>query len=337
MSEHIDELAAFGTLDEARFTELLKFRNIETTAYLFEKAVQMRQQVHQRLVPIFGRIMISNYCKKDCGICGIRRENRFVHRFRLSKAQILSYCEYFVSQKIEHLLLESGEDSYLTEASVTEFITVLKEKYPNIHIYLSLGEKRKATYQRWKEVGAEGYFISHGTADGQHFKKIFPSNVSLLVKKQHLWELKDLRYQIGSGLVIGLPYQMIHHIVDDLFFLKQLAPSYLSVRAFIPAEKGVFADQKSGNGEMALYILAILRLMLPSCHLLAETTLDCVLKDGRVYSFDAGADVLLLDIPDLEQLNRYGVYERKHRRLALSPDDINTWKEQLRIHGLVPE
>lgn len=334
MSEYVDELLTSGTLDKPQFTELLKFRNIETTGYLNERARQLKSQLFGNQVTVLGRIMISNYCKNTCKMCGIRRDNRFTKRFRLSMEQILKYCDEFYKQGIWDILLESGEDSYLTEDGVAEILLTLRKKYPNLNITLSLGDRNKLVYRHWKQAGADGCIISHGSANDQHFKKIFPSNMSPLLKRQILWELKEMGYHVGSGFLIGLPYQTIDHVLEDIFFLKNFLPAYLSIGAFLPVSGSVFEKQRSGNGDMTIYIMSILRLILPNSHIIADPTLDCVLKDGRIKALDAGADVLLMDVSDLNLLNRYGVYARKNGRFGLQVDQIDFFKGQLGLRGI---
>ncbi len=116
--------------------------------------------------------------------------------------------------------------------------------------------------------------------------------------------------------------------------MKEFEASIVEVGAYIPTPRTPLENQRSGNGEMTLYILAVLRLMLPNAMILASPTLDCVLKDGRMRCFDAGADVLLMDLPDEELLNRYGAYQRKNGRLYLPGDNIEKLTGQLKERGL---
>ena len=44
MQEHVDRLMMLGTLSADEFTELLRYRNAETTEYLFQKAEEVRKQ-----------------------------------------------------------------------------------------------------------------------------------------------------------------------------------------------------------------------------------------------------------------------------------------------------
>ncbi len=333
MSEYVDELLASGSLEKGRFAELLKYRNLESTKELFDRADRLRNQVQGKRVTVCGRLMISNYCKNECKMCGIRRDNRFVQRFRLSEEQILDYVDEFYSKGIRSVLLESGEDSFLTEDGITEIIHMVKESFSGLQLFLAFGERKKTSFVKWKEAGAEGYFINHGSENEQHFKKIFPSNMSPLLKKQSLWELKEAGYRVGSHFLIGTPYQTVEHVLEDIYFLKTLRPDFLSVGAFLPVSKSVFADQRSGNGEMALYLMAVFRLMLPGCHIFASPSIDCVYADGRITAFDAGADMLLVDVSDIALVERYGVYERKHRRLALPADNLAVFIDRLEERG----
>lgn len=333
MTEYVDELLANGVLEKTEFEDFLKFRNVETTGYLYEKARRLRSQILGDHVTVIGRIPLSNHCKNDCKMCGIRRDDRLVKRFRLSEEEVLSFCGEFQSQGVEMLLLESGDDTYLTEENVAELLLKIKKKFSRLTIFLSLGERNENVFRHWKAVGAEGYFFSHGSADDSFFKKIYPSNMSPLLKKQQLWNLKNLEYKVAAGFLVGMPYQTVDHVISDILFVKKYMPAYVNIGVFQPVPRSVFEKQRSGNGEMALYILAMLRLMLPNCHIIAEPTLDCALKDGRMKAFDAGADTLLIDIADLSLLNQYRVYERKNGRLALPADSLPSFMGQLSLRG----
>lgn len=330
MTGFVDKLAATGNLSGQEFSELLKFRNIETTEYLFEQARITRQNARGKDVQIWGRIPVSNFCKNNCKMCGIRRDNQFVKRYRMELEQVLKNCGYFYEKGIHTFLLESGDDVYYSEARLNEMVLRIRKQFPKCRIVLAMGDKNRQVYSRLKNAGVAGYILNHGTANALHFKKVFPSNMSPLLKKQGLWELKELGYQVGSGFLVGLPYQTIEHVVEDIWFLKNFGAEIIQIGAFIPALRTPFEQQRSGNGEMTLYIMAILRLMLPKATIIASPTLDVVLKDGRMRCFDAGADTLLMDLPDEQILNQYGVYERKSGRMYLPGDKPEILLEQLR-------
>lgn len=333
MTEFVDKLAMTGRLSDIELTDLLKFRNAETTEYLFEAARAAKHQAGIDGVQIWGRILLSNYCKNDCKMCGLQRDNQFLHRYRLSTEQVLMYCQKLADQRIYTIVLESGDDAFYTEHTLSVLLGEIKKYFPMFKIILSVGDKNEISFRQWKQCGASGYILSHGSANEMHFKKLYPSNMSPLLKRQKLWQLKELGYQVGTGFLVGMPYQNLSHVLEDINLMKSLGASIIHMGAFVPALHTIFEKQRSGNGEMTIYIMAILRLFLPSARIIADSTLDCVMKDGRIRAFEGGADVLLVDISELERLAQYGAYERKNGRLMLGADDIGTFRSRLGANG----
>lgn len=334
MDQHVNKLMATGNLEVEELKELIKFRNIETTEYLFEKACTIRQKTQDNVIQLLGRIPISSYCKYDCKMCGIRRDNQFAKRFRLDLNQILKICHDFEKQGVKHFLLEGGDDVFFTEKRMAEIILAIKKHHPDSKIILSIGEKGTDAFRHWFHVGASGYILRHGSANELHFKRLYPSNMSLLLRKQSLWELKQIGYEVGTGFLIGIPYQTIDNVVEDIRFIKEFGASVVDMGAFVPALRTPFERERSGNGDMTLYIMAILRLMLPNAAIIASPTLDCVMSGGRMRAFEAGANVLIVDAADNELMEYYRVYERKNGRLSLPMDDIARMKTQLSEKGL---
>ncbi len=337
MDGQVNKLMATGNLETEELKELLRFRNQETTQYLFEMARMMRQKTYRDTVTLWGRIPISSYCKYNCKICGLRRENQFAKRYRLNLQQILKYCHDFWQQGVRHFLLESGYDVFFTERQMAEVILAIKKYHPDAEVILAVGEKTEEAFRHWFHVGASGYLLGQGSANELQFKKIYPSNMTPLLRRQSLWGLKQTGYQVGTGFLVGLPYQTVENVVEDIQFLKEFCPNYIDIGTFIPTAHTPFERERSGNGEMAIYIMAILRLMLPNASIIAGPSLDCVLSGGRMRTFEAGANTMIVDIDDIELLEKYGVYTRKTGRFSLQPDSIYEIKKQLQEMGLMVE
>lgn len=334
MDVFVNKLMATGNLEPWEFTELLKFRNAETMEYLYEKARIVRQNMKGNTVQLWGRIPISSYCKYDCKMCGLQRNNQFAKRYRMDTELILECCNDFAKKGVKNFLLESGDDIYFTEKRVEELLLTIRRAIGDCRIILSLGEKTQTAYHKWYHCGAEGYILRHGSANEQHFKKIYPSNMSQLLRKQHLWQLQRLGYQAGTGFLVGIPYQTIDNVVEDIQYIKSFGASIVDMGAFVPASRTQFERERSGNGDMTLYLMAIFRLMLPKASVLASPTLDCVLRDGRIKAFSAGADVLVVDLEEEVVVNSYSVYERKNGRLYLPLDKVEEFRTQLESMGL---
>ena len=333
MESQVNKLMATGNLEREELKELLKFRNPETTEYLYEMACLVRNKTQENTAAVWGRIPISSYCKYDCKMCGLRRENQFAKRYRMDLSQILQYCHAFAENGVHHFLLESGDDVYFSENRVAEILLAIKKYHPDAVIVLSMGEKTKSAYRHWNHVGADSYLLRFGTADEINFKRLYPANMSLLLRKQSLWELKQEGYHTGTGFLVGLPYQTIDSVTEDILF----GADSIYMGTFIPALRTPFERERCGNGDMALYIMAILRLMLPAADVIAEPSLDCVLKEGRMKAFDAGANVMIADIDDMEILRQYKVYERKNGRFSLPADVVPEIVERLRGKGMAVE
>lgn len=333
----VNKLMATGNLEEEEFVELLKFRNRETTEYLNEKACSVRQKVKKNKVQIWGRIPISSYCKYDCKMCGIRRDNQFAKRFRMETSLIVDCCLEFARKGVTNFLIESGDDVYFTEKRVENILLSIRNAVKDCNIILSLGEKTETAYYRLYQSGASGYLLRHGSANEQHFKKIYPSNMSLLMRKQHLWQLKKIGYQVGTGFLVGIPYQSIGNVVEDIQFIKAFGASIVDIGAFVPALRTPFERERSGNGEMTMYLMAILRLMLPNATILTSPTLDCVLRDGRIKAVHAGADAVVVDLDEEVIVGSYGVYERKNGRFLLPMDQVEEICAKIEGLGLACE
>ena len=333
--ELIDKLVTHGRLEAVELVELLRFRGPDTTQELFEKARTLRDRKNKGRIQIWGRIPISSYCKYDCKMCGLRRENQFARRFRMDLELILSCCDEYWSNGVRHFWLESGDDAFLTDKRVSEILTAIKKQYSDCSITLALGEKSETACKHWHTLGADQYILCHGCANEQQYKRIYPANMSRLLRRQQLWVMKESGYRVGDGFLVGLPYQTIEHVVEDMEFLQSLRPASIDIGAFVPAGLTPFERERSGNGDMVLYIMAILRLLLPEAEIIASPTIDMVLKDGRIRAFDAGANVLLVDAVPQEILNRYQVYERRSGRANLPPDSIKQMETVLHMKGLM--
>lgn len=333
MSNLVNKLVATGNLEEEELTELLQFRNEETSQYLYEQAQMICNKKKNKKVEIWGRILLGNFCKNDCKMCGLQRGNRFVKRYRMDMDHILRFCHDFDAQGVKGFVLESGNDPLLGEEKIAEIILAIHSHHPKTKIILALGEKNEGAYLHWKTVGAVGYLLAHGSANENHFKKIYPANTSFLLKKQHQWQLRNIEYLLGDELLVGIPYQTVKDVVDDLRYMKEQGVNIIDIRTFMPALHTVFERERSGNGDMAIYIMAIMRLMLPNAYILADPVLECVKKNGRVQALEAGADVLLVDAPEADILSSYCVYQRKSGRTQLGFDDLDQLKMQIQEKG----
>ncbi len=328
-----DRLYATEILSQDELIELIRFRDREITDYIMEQARKIRNKHYGNQVYVRGLIEISNYCKNDCYYCGIRRSNRFTERYRLETEDILNCCRMGYEQGFRTFVLQGGEDLDFTEKKMANIIEQIKKQHPDCAVTLSLGEKSAQVYKTWFEAGADRYLLRHESADDSHYSKLHPANMSLLRRKQCLWELKEIGYQVGAGFMVGAPYQTFDNLADDLLFLKQLNPQMVGIGPFIPAQHTPFEQERSGSIEMTLFLLAIIRCMLPAVLLPATTALGTLDQNGRIKGMNAGANVVMPNISPLEARAKYALYNKKINSGAEGGESLTILKQQMADAG----
>jgi len=308
----IDKLAKTTQLDNQEMLELLSYYdNKEIRDLLAKKARQIAQSVYETDIYIRGLIEFSNYCRNDCYYCGIRKSNRQVSRYRLSKEDILDCCQegYFLGFRT--FVLQSGEDLYYTDDILCDIISTIHQKYPTCAITLSLGEKSKESYQRYYQAGANRYLLRHETANDEHYAKLHPHGMSLSHRKQCLFDLKEIGYQVGCGIMVGSPYQKLEYIVEDIQFMKELNPHMIGIGPFVPHHQTPFYKENQGSLELTLMLLLILRLSFPHVLLPATTALGTIHPRGREMGILSGANVVMPNLSPVNVRKKYELYDHK--------------------------
>ena len=278
---------------------------------LFNAADEVRRKVYGDAVFVRGLIEFSNYCKNNCYYCGIRCGNTNVERYRLSKEEILECCDTGYTLGFRTFVLQSGEDPVFTDEVICEIVKEIKEKFPECAVTLSIGEKDKETYRKFKEAGADRYLLRHETATDEHYRILHPAELSLEHRKQCLYDLKELGFQVGAGFMVGSPGQTLEHIVADLRFLQKLKPDMIGIGPFIPHKDTPFRDEKQGELKLTLRLLAILRLMFPYVLLPSTTALGTIDPKGRELGLKSGANVIMPNLSPVRFRKQYSLYDNK--------------------------
>ena len=299
-------------LTEAEYKELLELHtDKEIAEYGFELARKRQKETFGNEVYTRGLIEISNYCKNDCIYCGIRRSNQNAERYRLSEEEILSCCENGYALGFRTFVLQGGEDGYYTDDLLEDLLHKIKAAYPDCAITLSLGERSRESYERLYTAGADRYLLRHETANEAHYGKLHPAEMSLKNRKQCLYTLKEIGYQVGCGIMVGSPYQTIDNLVEDLAFMKTFNPHMVGIGPFIPQKDTPFGEMEPGSLEMTLFLLAVIRLMLPKVLLPATTALGTIHSRGRELGILAGGNVVMPNLSPVKVRKKYALYDNK--------------------------
>lgn len=311
MKQLIDKLEKTGELSKDEFVALISGRTPELAQYLFERAREIRHRIYGDKVYIRGLIEFTNYCKNDCLYCGIRKSNLLASRYRLTKEQILECCETGYSLGFRTFVLQGGEDMYYTDDIMIDIIGSIRSKYPDCAITLSMGEKSRDTYLSYFNAGANRYLLRHETADGVHYSMLHPKSLSSENRKRCLYDLKSIGFQVGTGFMVGSPYQTTEHLAQDMLFIKELDPQMVGIGPFIPHKDTPFAHEPAGTAELTLFMLGLLRLMLPGVLLPSTTALGTIDKNGRELGILAGANVVMPNLSPVPVRGKYTLYDNK--------------------------
>lgn len=294
------------------FVELIKCaEDPEAVRRLKEEAVRIREIYYGKKVFTRGLIEYTNYCKNDCYYCGIRKSNTNAKRYRLTEDEIMACCENGYELGFRTFVLQGGEDAYYTDDRMVAIIKKIKEAYPECALTLSIGEKSYESYKRFREAGADRYLLRHETANEEHYRKLHPEKMSLAVRKNCLYDLKKLGYQVGAGMMIGSPYQTTEDLAEDLVFLKELQPEMVGIGPFIPHHDTQFSKEPAGSVEMTLFLLAVIRILLPKVLLPATTALGTMDPLGREKGLQAGANVVMPNLSPVKNRKQYELYDNK--------------------------
>lgn len=307
----VDKLEAQNRLNREEWIQLIKGRTPKLAQYIFEKARKIRQAYYGTDVYIRGLIEFTNYCKNDCYYCGIRRSNSRAHRYRLSEEQILRCCHQGYTLGFRTFVLQGGEDGYFTDERMVSLVKEIRKNYPDCAITLSIGERSYDSYLALFEAGADRYLLRHETWDEKHYRLLHPPALSAKHRQQCLWDLKKIGYQVGTGYMVGSPFQTAENLADDMLFLEKLNPQMVGIGPFIPHHDTPFKDQAAGTLELTLYMLGLIRLMLPKVLLPATTALGTIDEKGRELGILAGANVVMPNLSPENVRKDYLLYDNK--------------------------
>lgn len=307
----IDELEKNRHLDREQWIRLFQSQSKEALDYICERGQKTSRSVFGNGIYTRGLIEFTNYCRNDCYYCGIRRSNSNAQRYRLTREEILECCRTGYALGFRTFVLQGGEDPALDEDTMTETIRIIKGLWPDCAITLSIGERSRKAFEKFFDAGAERYLLRHETADQRHYESLHPGELSLRNRKECLWELKNIGYQIGTGFMVGSPRQTPKTLAADMDFIEKLQPHMIGIGPFVPHHQTPFAGEKGGTVEETLFCIGALRLMMPEALIPATTALGTIAEDGRERGILAGANVVMPNLSPLSVRSKYELYDNK--------------------------
>jgi len=309
---------------------------------LYNEAKFIKQAVLGHDVYLRGLIELSNICIKDCFYCGIRKSNYSINRYLMTKDEIIASAMFAFEKGFGSIVLQSGERN--DENFISFIENILKEinklTTQRLRITLSLGEQTIETYKRWFNAGAHRYLLRIETSSEWLYNKIHPLDHSYKKRIECLFALKEIGFQLGTGVMIGLPYQTIDDLVNDILFFKEMDIDMIGMGPFIEhsqtplfGKKIDIANSKNELLELSLKMIAATRIFLPKINIAATTALQTLDPLGREKGINAGANVIMPNISPQKYRNDYLLYENKPCVNDLADDCFDCVIKRVEITG----
>ncbi len=313
----IDNMCEYGCngISRDKLAEFIDYVCYEGSAelreYLRQTANNIATDIFGNKIYIRGLIECTNICRNDCLYCGIRKSNNNVERYRLDKDDILACCKEGYRLGFRTFVLQGGEDPCYTAEFVADVVSNIKKDYPGCAVTLSFGEQEYETYRLWRDAGADRYLLRHETADKEHYARLHPGEMDYDNRVKCLYNLKELGYQVGSGFMVGSPYQTLYNLADDIIFLSKLEPHMIGIGPFVPHSDTPFADKSQGTLTQTLVMISILRVLFKKALIPSTTSLGTIAHDGREQGFLYGANVVMPNLSPVGVRKKYMLYDNK--------------------------
>ncbi len=299
---------------------LLNLTVKEDVQRLFDRAYRVKMEHVGNKVYFRGLIELSNICKKDCFYCGIRKSNRNVVRYQLTEEEILESARFAHESNYGSVVLQSGEreDAKFVDF-VEKVVKAIKElSEGRLGITLSVGEQSEETYRRWFAAGAHRYLIRVETSNENLYVRLHPKDHSFSRRIECLASLYEIGYQVGTGVMIGLPDQTIEDLVDDILFFEKMDIAMVGMGPYLvhkdtPLSLAMpdFDGLRDRQLELALKMIAVTRIYLKDVNIDSTTALQALDPLGREMGLKAGANILMPNVTSTKYRSSYQLYDNK--------------------------
>jgi biotin synthase len=303
----------------------LREHNTHRLESLWDMANQVRQEQVGNEVHLRGLIEISNYCARNCSYCGINRDNTSLTRYRMTEKEIFD-CIYQINTfGYGTAVIQSGEDYGITAEWMAHVISRIKTETA-LAVTLSLGERTPEELRYWKKAGADRYLLRFETSDEKLYSTIHPplsKNESPRQRLDLLLFLRELGYEVGSGIMVGIPGQTYESLAQDIHLFQTLDLDMIGIGPYISSHhsalgKGfinprVDAQKQVPASELMTYkVIALARLACPSTNIPSTTALATLNeKQGRELGLKRGANIVMPNVTPIQYRNRYEIYPGK--------------------------
>lgn len=329
----IDRLDRQKRLELEEWTALLSGFDAGTADYAARRARELSLERFGKRVYFRGIVEFTNICRNDCLYCGLRRSNSHAVRYRLEPEEILACCREGYALGYRTFVLQGGEDPYYTDQVLCQLVSGITGEFPEAAVTLSVGERSRGSYQRLFDAGARRYLLRHETAAPALYRRVHPPEMSWENRMRCLRDLREIGYQTGCGMMVGLPGQTAEDLARDMVFLGEFQPQMIGMGPFLPHHDTPLRDCPAGSVELTLFLLSLSRIMLPDVLLPATTALDGGWEDGRTRGILAGANVIMPNLSPVAVRKDYLLYDGKPGLTQNAADSLRALREAVTSIG----
>ncbi len=307
---------------------------------LHKESSEIRRRTISDKIYIRGLIEFSNICVNDCYYCGIRKSNSNVRRYDLTPDQILASVDEAAEAGLISVVLQSGErrDREFT-SHLSYSLKMIKQKHPGMLITLSVGEQDKEIYREFFEYGATRYLLRIETSNESHYRKLHPGSMDFGKRVQCLHDLREIGFQVGTGVMVNSPFQTLGNLADDILFFSSLDIDMCGMGPYIPHGETPFAAQEYFPEEslnLGLNMIAVLRKVMPDINIASTTALETLSPEGRELGLLAGANVVMPQFSPYACRGDYVLYDNKPQGVMECREFLELMKERIAEMGLIP-
>ncbi|MFH1914575.1 MAG: [FeFe] hydrogenase H-cluster radical SAM maturase HydE [Pseudomonadota bacterium] len=300
---------------------------------LFAHAHEIRQQVFGNEVYIRAIVEFSNTCNKHCRYCGLRADNRTLRRYRMPAYHILETVSAAVDQRAGTVVLQSGDDpSYSTEY-VGELVRQIKARH-DVAVTLSLGDRGLDEYAYWLECGADRCLLKLETTDSARYKQLRQGE-DFSARLHRVEELRRMGYEVGSGVIAGLPGTTPVDALRDILFLSDLGLDMIAVGPFVPNPDTPMAGNAPGSVDLSYRMTALLRILNPEANIPATSALDALRPGSRTLALTRGCNVLMPSMTPAPLRGDYAIYPGKNAGTAEDKPSLASARQAVRDGGFI--
>jgi len=297
---------------------LLEITDPKELQQLYDAAYQLKLKTVESNVYFRGIVEMSNICDKDCYYCGIRHSNKNVKRYDMSEDEVVREALWAHKNHYGSIVLQSGELQNVNFTNKIERILkrIKKESNGELGITISLGEQTEEIYRTWFEAGAHRYLLRIETSNPELYGKLHPASHSFQTRVDCLDKLRKVGYQVGTGVMIGLPGQTTADLAQDIAFFRDRDIDMIGMGPYIVHSETPLAKTAGNINEeeqlnMGLKMIAVTRLVLRDINIAATTALQALHATGREMGLKAGANVIMPNLTDTSYRKGYQLYEGK--------------------------